>query len=63
MKWAGHVAHMGDEKCINILAGKHEENRHFNDLGIDWRIFYLCIYYLFRSLGRYSSLADQSHGV
>jgi len=25
MRWAGHVAHMGYEKCIQILARKHEE--------------------------------------
>jgi hypothetical protein len=22
MRWAGHIAHMGDEICVRMLAGK-----------------------------------------
>ena len=36
MRWAGHVAHMGDRKrAYRILAEQPEEKIHLEDLGID----------------------------
>ena len=26
MRWAGHVARMGERRCIQVLVGKPEEN-------------------------------------
>ena len=39
MKWAGHVARMGEEKgCIGSWWGNRREGDHWGDLGIDDRI-------------------------
>ena len=37
MRWAGHVAHMG-EGVYRVLVGKLEGRDHWGDLGIDGRI-------------------------
>ena len=39
MRWAGHVACMGDRRGIfRILVGKPKGKRHLGDPGIDGRI-------------------------
>jgi hypothetical protein len=39
MRWAGHVAGMGEERNVyNILMGKPEGKNHLEDQGIDGRI-------------------------
>ena len=36
MRWAGHVARMGEERgCIGSWWGKRREGDHFGDLGVD----------------------------
>jgi len=36
MRWAGHVARMGDERgCIGFWWGNRMEGDHWRDLGID----------------------------
>jgi len=36
MRWAGHVARMGDERgCIGSCWGNRKERGHWGDLGID----------------------------
>jgi len=36
IKWAGHVACMGEERRVyRVLVGKPEGKRHWEDLGID----------------------------
>jgi len=36
MRWAGHVAHMGEERvCIGSLWGNRREGDHCGDLGVD----------------------------
>jgi len=36
MKWAGHVARLGEEKgCIGSCCGNVRERDHFGDLGLD----------------------------
>ena len=36
MRWAGHVASMGEERgCIGTLWGKQRERDHCGDLGVD----------------------------
>ena len=36
MRWAGHVAHMGEERGVyRVLVGKPEEGDHWGDLGVD----------------------------
>ena len=36
MRWAGHVAHMGEERGVyRFLVGKPEGRNHWGDLGID----------------------------
>ena len=41
MRWAGHVARMGDERgAYRVLAGKRRERDHWGDLGVDgWIIW------------------------
>jgi len=41
MRWAGHVARMGEERgCIGSCLGNRREGDHWGDLGIDgWIIF------------------------
>ena len=40
MRWAGHVARMGEErKVYRVLVGKPEGRNHWGDLGVDgWKI-------------------------
>jgi len=39
MRWAGHVARMGEERgCIGCWWGNRRERNHWRDLGIDGRI-------------------------
>jgi len=36
MRWAGHVAHMGEERgCIGSWWGNRREGYHWGDLGVD----------------------------
>ena len=35
MRWAGHVARMGEERVYRVLLGKPEGKRHWGDLGGD----------------------------
>ena len=36
MRWAGHVARMGEERgCIGSWEGKRREGDHWGDLGVD----------------------------
>ena len=36
MRWAGHVAHMGEERgCIGSWWGNRRERDHWGDLGVD----------------------------
>ena len=36
MRWAGHVAHMGEERwAYRVLVGNRRETDHWGDLGID----------------------------
>jgi len=36
MRWAGHVAHMGEERgCIGSWWGNWREGDHWEDLGVD----------------------------
>jgi len=40
MRWAGHVARMGEERdAFRVLVGNRRERDHWRDLGIDgWMI-------------------------
>jgi hypothetical protein len=39
MRWAGHVARMGEVRgAYNILVGKPEGRKHWEDLSVDGRI-------------------------
>jgi len=39
MRWAGHVARMGEERgCIGSFWGNRWERDHWGDLGVDWWI-------------------------
>ena len=36
MRWAGHVAHMGEERgAYWVFVGKPEGKNHWGDLGVD----------------------------
>ena len=36
MRWAGHMAHMGEERgCIGSWWGNRREGDHWGDLGVD----------------------------
>ena len=36
MRWAGHVARMGEERVVyRVLVGKRRERDHLGDLGVD----------------------------
>ena len=36
MRWAGHVARMGEERGVyRVLVGKPERRNHWGDLGVD----------------------------
>ena len=44
MKWAGHVARMGEERgCIGSWWGNRREGDHWGDLGVDGWIILGCI--------------------
>jgi hypothetical protein len=39
MRWAGHVARMGEgRKEVKVLVGKPEEKNHLKDQGVDGRM-------------------------
>ena len=39
MRWAGHVARMGEKRgCIGSYWGNRREGDHWGDLGVDGRI-------------------------
>ena len=39
MRWARHVAHMGEERgAYRVLVGNRRERDHWGDLGVDGRI-------------------------
>jgi hypothetical protein len=39
MRWAGHVAHMGERRSVHrVLVGKPEEGDHWGDPDVDGRI-------------------------
>jgi len=39
MRWAGHVARLGEERGVyRVLVGKPGEGDHWGDLGVDGRI-------------------------
>jgi hypothetical protein len=39
MRWAGHVAHMGEGKGVyRVLVRRPEGKNHWKDLGVDGRI-------------------------
>ena len=39
MRWAGHVARMGEEReCIGSCWGNRRERDHWGDLGVEWWI-------------------------
>jgi len=39
MRWAGHVARMGESRGVyRVLVGKQEERDHLGDPGVDGRI-------------------------
>ena len=41
MRWAGHVARMGEDRRVyRVLVGNRREGDHWGDLGVDgWIIF------------------------
>jgi len=44
MRWAGHVARMGEERGVyRVLVGKLEGRIHWGDLGVDGWIILGCI--------------------
>ena len=38
MRWAGHLARMGERGMYRVLVGKPEGKRPLGDLGVDGRI-------------------------
>ena len=45
MRWAGHVARMGERRRIcRVLVGKPEGKNHLKDLGVDGRIILKLIF-------------------
>jgi len=45
MRWAGHVARMGERRAVyRDLVGKPEGKNHLEDPGIDGRIIFRCIF-------------------
>ena len=44
MRWAGHVARMGEERvCLGSCSGNRREGDHWGDLGVDGWIILECI--------------------
>jgi hypothetical protein len=37
IRWEGHVPHMGDEKCISILAGKSVDKKPIERPKYRWK--------------------------
>jgi hypothetical protein len=49
MRWAGHVARMGEERGVHrVLVGKPRERGHWGDPYLDGRII---LSWIFRKLG------------
>ena len=45
MRWAGHVARLGEENgCIGSWWGNRREGNHWRDLGVDGRLILGCIF-------------------
>ena len=44
MRWAGHVACMGERSVYSVLVGKREGKSHLEDRGLDGRIVLQCIF-------------------
>jgi len=45
MRWAGHVARIGERRDVyRGLVGKPDERDHLGDPGIDGRIIFRCIF-------------------
>jgi hypothetical protein len=44
MRWAGHVACMGERGAYRILVGDLREGDHLGDPGVDGRIILKCIF-------------------
>jgi hypothetical protein len=45
MRWAGHVARMGEDRRVHrVLAGKPEGKSHWGDHDVDGRIILRCIF-------------------
>jgi hypothetical protein len=38
MRWVRHVERTGKKNKSRVLTGKTEENSHWEDLDVDWRI-------------------------
>ena len=48
MRWAGHVAHMGEDRGVHrVLVGKPEGKSHWGDQDVDGRII---LRWIFRKL-------------
>jgi hypothetical protein len=43
MRWAAHVARMGDERCIGVLVGKREGKGPLGRPNADGRIILKCL--------------------
>ena len=58
MRWAGHVARMGEERgCIGSWWGNRREGDHWGEPFI----YYLCIDTSFRRLGIYQRTIQSAH--
>ena len=63
IRWVGHVARMGEKRCVyRVLVGKPEGKSHLEDRGLDRRII---LKYVFRKYGvgmDWIDLADKRDG-
>jgi hypothetical protein len=57
MRWAGHVARMGEWRgAYRVLVGRPKARDHWEDLGVGWRLT------LKWTLGRYGSMGRTGFG-